>query len=241
MFPHLLKPTMLDWKNYTTRRRIALFLTILFHGFGAWGLQTKYYDFFLQNTPLNLMLTAGLLVWTQEGKDRSFWFFAALAFVTGMVTEMIGVNTGILFGDYVYGSVMGPKLNGVPYLIGVNWFVVMLAAGTTVQILLDGIWKRNPDFTESSRNRWTMLSIIIDGALLATVFDWVMEPVAVKLGFWTWLGTGEIPLLNYLCWFGISALLMLAFQACRFPKRNLFAVHLLIIQTLFFLILRSAD
>jgi putative membrane protein len=92
-----------------------------------------------------------------------------------------------------------------------------------------------------TRTRLTQLSIVVDGALLATVFDWIMEPVAVKLGFWTWLGTGEIPLWNYVCWFGISALLMAVFQACSFPKRNLFAVHLLIIQTLFFLILRSAD
>ena len=232
---------MFDWKNYTIRKRIALFLAILFHGFGAWGLQTEYYDFFLQNTALNLVLMAGLLIWTQEAKDRSFWIFAALAFATGMITEMIGVNTGLLFGDYVYGSVMGPKLNGVPYLIGVNWFVVMLAAGTTMQILLDGLWKGNPAMSISARKRWSMLSIVIDGALLATAFDWVMEPVAVKLGFWTWLGTGKIPLLNYLCWFVISAMLMVAFHRCRFPKRNLFAVHLLIIQTLFFLILRSAD
>jgi putative membrane protein len=232
---------MLDWKNYSTRRRIAFYVAILFLGVGAWGLQTQYRDFFLQNTALNLVLMAGLLVWTQEGKDRSFWLFAVLAFTTGMVTEMIGVNTGYLFGNYVYGTVMGPKLHEVPYLIGVNWFVVMLVAGTTIQILLNGLWQRNPDMSLPTRTRLTQLSIVVDGALLATVFDWIMEPVAVKLGFWTWLGTGEIPLWNYVCWFGISALLMAVFQACSFPKRNLFAVHLLIIQTLFFLILRSAD
>lgn len=231
---------MFNWKNPAHLQRLALLLALLFHGFGAWGLLGEHYDFFLQNTPLNLLLMGGLLVWTQEGKNGHFWGFAALAFATGMITEMIGVNTSLLFGDYRYGAVMGPQWNGVPWLIGLNWMVVMLCAGTTIHWLTEQLWQRLGDVPLPTQQRWTKLSIIVDGALLATLFDWVMEPVAIRLGFWTWLGDGQIPLFNYLCWFVISAFLMAVFQAAKFPKRNLFAIHLLIIQTLFFLILRAA-
>ena len=85
--------------------------------------------------------------------------------------------------------------------------------------------------------RMVTISLVLDGALLTVFFDWVMEPVAVKLGFWQWEG-GVIPFFNYLCWFLISAALLLLFRYLRFDKTNHFAVHLFIIQLLFFLTLR---
>ncbi len=83
------------------------------------------------------------------------------------------------------------------------------------------------------------MSIIVDGASLAVLFDWLMEPVAVKLGFWTWHGDGTIPLYNYICWFIISILLLTIFHFSKFDKKNKFAINLLLIQSLFFLILRT--
>jgi putative membrane protein len=78
--------------------------------------------------------------------------------------------------------------------------------------------------------------VIVGGATIATCFDFILEPVAVKLQFWSW-ENGQIPLLNYICWFTISAILLgikLYFKAIRF---NIFATSLLIIQALFFLML----
>lgn len=80
-------------------------------------------------------------------------------------------------------------------------------------------------------------SVVIDGAVVATFFDWLMEPVAIQLGFWTWEG-GTIPMLNYACWFVISAILLAIQQQLRMKAQNHFAIHLLIIQALFFLSLR---
>lgn len=219
--------------------QLALFLAILFHVSGCIGiLFTPYKDWFVQNTSLNLLLMLALLIWVQEDKGWRFWFFAILAFATGMITEMIGVNTGLLFGNYAYGDVMGVKWNGVPLLIGVNWFVVVFSAGTIMQLMHD--WVRNrvgPDaWSESSI--WQTVSLLLDGALLATFFDWIMEPVAMKLGFWNWKDA-QIPFYNYVCWFVISLLLLVAFRYLKPERNNQFALHLLIIQALFFLTLRS--
>jgi putative membrane protein len=80
--------------------------------------------------------------------------------------------------------------------------------------------------------------VIIDGATLAVLLDLLMEPVAIKLGLWKWVGEA-VPLYNYLCWFAISALLLTIFQFCNFNKQNKFAVNLLLIQAMFFLLLRT--
>ena len=48
--------------------------------------------------------------------------------------------------------------------------------------------------------KFEALSVIVDGALLASFFDWLMEPIAVKLGYWQW-ASETIPVYNYICWF----------------------------------------
>ena len=82
------------------------------------------------------------------------------------------------------------------------------------------------------------LSFIVDAALLILLFDWVMEPAAVKLGYWQW-EQNTIPLYNYVCWILISALLLFLFRKLNVARQNIFAVHLFIIQFLFFWILRT--
>jgi putative membrane protein len=95
------------------------------------------------------------------------------------------------------------------------------------------------EITEKKRPLLKLLSIVVDGATLAVLFDWLMEPVAIKLGFWSWGGDGSIPYFNYACWFIASLLLLYIFHQLNFEKRNKFALHLLMIQVMFFLILRT--
>ena len=45
--------------------------------------------------------------------------------------------------------------------------------------------------------------VAIFGASLATIFDALMEPVAVRLGYWQWSG-GVIPWFNYASWWLVS-------------------------------------
>jgi bisanhydrobacterioruberin hydratase len=225
-------------KRYLTRYKIAIFIAILFHVSGFIGiLFTPYADWFIQNTSLNLLLMFGLLVYTQHYRSRRFYLFILVAFVVGMFTEMIGVNTGKLFGHYHYGSVMGPKLLGVPFLIGINWFVVVYSAGIIMRKI--NIWLEAKYLPEGEQMRpgFKAASFIIDGALLATFFDFIMEPVAIELKFWQW-HTTYVPFYNYVCWFFISAFLLILFRKLNFNKNNHFAVHLFIIQSLFFIALQ---
>ncbi len=219
--------------------QFSTFLAILFHVSGLIGiLFTPYKDWFIQNTPLNLCLMALLLFWNQPEKNLSFFGFCATAFLTGMGTEMIGVNTGKLFGVYQYGDILGAKLNGVPFLIGINWVLVILASATVMVQLHQWVERKMNSEGKVLHPLLAKYAFIIDGAILATLFDWIMEPVAMKLGFWQWMHN-EIPLYNYLCWLIISAILIRVYKSFYFERENHFAVHLLLIQSLFFFALRT--
>ena len=223
-----------------SRNRTALFLAILFHVCGAAGiLWTPYKDWFVRNTFLTLFLMTFLLIWTQTRKNGAFFSFLLIAFMLGTGTEMIGVNTGKLFGNYQYHAVMGRKWNGVPFIIGLNWFSIVYCSGMIIQRLHDWIEDKYATAGMQPAAWIQKISFIIDGALIATFFDWLMEPVAVKLGFWSWLGDGHIPLYNYTCWFLISLVLLMVFRWLNFTKHNHFAIHLYIIQLLFFLLLKT--
>ncbi|MBC7652425.1 MAG: carotenoid biosynthesis protein [Deinococcales bacterium] len=222
-------------KKYLTKYNIAIFIALLFHISGAIGiLFTPYKAWFIANTPLNLVIMLVLLIWLQPKKNVSFFLFFAITFLVGMGTEIIGVNTGKLFGHYHYGSAMGTKLNGVPFLIGINWFVVVFCSGIIITKLNNWIEDKYLIAELQMPPLLKTVSFIIDGALLATLFDYNLEPVAIKLNFWQWQNN-QIPLYNFICWFLISAFLLLVFKRLNFSKSNQFAIHLFIIQSLFFI------
>jgi len=221
------------------KNNIALFLALVFHVCGATGiLFTPYKQWFINNTPINLLLMAALLVLTQKQKNIFFYAFALLCFFTGLITEMIGVNTGALFGQYQYGSTLGIKVFNVPLLIGVNWFIAVFCSCNIIFLLNEWLYKKIP--TNMQPSPVVKLSaFVVDTAMLTTLFDYILEPTAIQLGFWKWLPDGSVPLFNFVCWFIISAVLSACFRLMKFDKHNQFAIHLLIIQLLFFLVLQT--
>lgn len=223
-----------------TKKNIAIFIALLFHLCGVIGiLFTPYKDWFVQNTALNLVIMASLLIFTQPKINIYFLLFIAIAISVGLLVEMIGVNTGALFGSYKYGNLMGFKIFEVPILVGVQWFVIVYCCGVIMQYVNNWAYQKIIDLggENGKTQKVKSISLIIDAALLATLFDFVMEPVAQKLGFWQWKNN-EIPFFNYTCWFFISGLLLLVLNRLPFNKLNPFAIHLFIIQLLFFITLR---
>lgn len=138
--------------------------------------------------------------------------------VLGFVAELAGTQTGLLFGNYAYGPVLGLKLWQTPVLIGVNWLVLCYG----VYVALSGV-----------KMSWWMPLI---GALLMVLFDFVMEPVAVRFDMWTW-ENDHIPMKNYIDWFLLSFLLLTGMKALKMNIRNPLAVWIVVCQFLFFLVL----
>ena len=211
----LLTPNALVW---------SVFLTLLVHAAGAWGMLVLDRDVFVAFTPLNLALMFLLVLWNERADRNAFFQLFLFVFSLGWIAEIIGVNTGWLFGEYQYGSVLGEGMWGVPFLIGVNWFTVVYCSYMLSQ------WA-------CLQFNWSNLVRVPLSAMIATVFDWIMEPVAVELGFWSWAET-EIPLYNYISWYLISLVANLIIDRTAGSRVNHFAPLMLVVQALFFVALR---
>ena len=210
----------------TGRLRVAQGVVLLFHITGFVGLAfSKNPDFFLRFTPLTLVLTAGLLLAFQPGRGAAFWSFCITVALLGFAAEVIGVNTGRVFGHYTYGDTLGPKLLnadpfiGVPPLIGLNWLVLTYLCGNLARYV---------PLPELLR---TLLA-----ALLMVGFDACLEPVAGRYDFWQWSG-GIIPMQNFRDWFIFSCLLQTLFNRAQFTKFNPLVPLAYLTQLLFFFLL----
>ena len=182
---------------------------------------------------------AGLLLYTHQKINTAFIVFFIICFIAGIAVEIIGTSSGWLFGNYSYGPILGPSIKEVPFIIGINWFIIIYCCGISINTMLTKLTAKLSEQTGKPSKTIQTLSVVVDGATLAVLLDWLIEPVAVKLGYWQWLDSGEIPVYNYLCWFAISMLLLFVFQRLSFNKQNKFAVNLLLIQAMFFLLLRT--
>jgi uncharacterized membrane protein len=199
------------------RLRLAQGLVLLFHLTGFVGLAfSQDKAFYLKYTPLTLLLTAGLLAAFQPGRNLSFWLLLAQIFLLGLVAEVVGTNTGLLFGHYTYGATLGPQYMGAPWLIGLNWVMVTYLGGMLAAYL------------PASR----VVRVLV-GAVLMVGFDLCMEPVAGRYDFWHW--TGElIPMRNFRDWFLLALFLQVLFVRTPFPKRNPLVPLVYLVQLLFF-------
>ena len=197
-------------------RKLIIFIGI-FYLVGLVGMSIgPYKSLFVGLSFFHLLLSFGILLLGRKKYGPHFWLFLGLAFLTGMTVEWIGVHTGFLFGDYHYGSVLGPKIAGVPLIIGVNWAMLSIVSAAILSSLKLALW----------------LEVLLAAALMVFL-DFLMEPVAVKLGFWYWKGS-VIPNFNYVCWFVIAVLLQFVYRKWRLNETNNVAVALFIYMTIFF-------
>ena len=198
---------------------IGKIILVALHVVGAIGLSIpEFRDLFLKLTPFHLLATMGLILAFHRGWADSFPIFGAAAFWIGFGSELIGVHTGYLYGDYIYGPTLGVQLWEVPLVIGVNWFVL--------SYLIGSVFHKTP-------NDWVAAFF---GAAAMTALDFILEPVAISLNFWAWKWD-SIPMSNYLGWFGVSFLIQLIWRKANFEKYNPLASWLLITWILFFTLL----
>ena len=57
-----------------------------------------------------------------------------------MISEILGVKFGIIFGDYEYGNALGYKIFEVPLLIGANWAILTISCSALSATLFDSIF-----------------------------------------------------------------------------------------------------
>lgn len=203
---------------------IAIIILVIFHQVGLIGLHTESTrDLFIQLVPGNLILSAIILSIFHKPWTTSFGIVAFVIFWAGYLIELVGVKTGIIFGAYQYDVALGPKIGGVPPLIGLNWLLLTYATGVIARNAFGRLWVR-----------------ILFGAFLMVILDLLIEPMAIRFEFWTWLD-GEIPVQNFIAWFLTAVLMQLGFQTQDQPVTNPIAYPFYLIQVGFFAVFLLVD
>lgn len=198
-------------------RKHFLLLLVVPYVVGLIGFSIKETsELFLTLTPVMLLFSLFLVLVEEERVVRKNSLVIILIGVFGFGAEALGVNTGVLFGDYEYGTVLGPKLFGVPFLIATNWVMLCIAAYSIS--------------TRVTTNSYLQAAL---SASMVTAFDMILEPVAIKYRWWWWQDV-SVPIYNYVTWFVLAFLFVLMLSSGNKSAMGR-SFYLIIIQTLFFI------
>ncbi len=142
-------------------------------------------------------LLIGICVWiiceylVQRREDKSyfdFWIYTLNVGIISWLVEFIAIHNSDIFGSYYFSDVLQPAIDNVPIAISCIWITALYSSRAVALDIYKG------------KNRF-IVSLLT--AFFMVIFDLVMEPAAVNLGYWTWNDL-HIPLIIYISWFGIS-------------------------------------
>ena len=203
------------------KKHLLLIALTVFYLVGIAGhLWAETRPFFQSITPLVLLAFTLIMLVPSIRDDKKMLLWFPLTYAATFAIEATGVATGLIFGPYHYGATLGPKLLAVPLIIGANWVIVVLGALR---------------LSERLTVRPILSALIV--AALATGFDWVMEPVAIRLDYWQWHTPG-IPLQNYAAWFITAAIAAYIYRLFKIKTKTILPAWYFIIQVVFFAVLR---
>ena len=203
-----------------TNTTISIFIIWLFHLCGLLGILYGNRELFIAFTPINLFVSFALLFINQVELDRKNLLAGLAIFLIGMISEILGVQYGFIFGDYIYLNNLGFKILGVPIMIGVNWIILTYITGS---------------FSNYIFNNNKKIAVVF-GAILMVVLDLLIEPVAPELDFWAF-DSIYVPLQNYIGWFIIGLFVQIIYHYSIDKKDTTFSFHLLLVQFIFFTLL----
>ncbi|MEQ8237597.1 MAG: carotenoid biosynthesis protein [Cyclobacteriaceae bacterium] len=173
-------------RQFVNKKNILILIVLVLHFVGAIGsIIPEYAPLFLLLTPLNLFISSFILILSDSNTKQHLISILIITFLVGFFIEVIGIHTGLIFGSYEYGSTLGFKVFDVPLIIGLNWFLLTYVTH---------------HFVHRIKNHFVAATI---ASLIMTATDVLIEPVAVKLSYWSWEGD-QIPVHNYIGWFCIS-------------------------------------
>ena len=211
---------MIGLSNNKEFLRLSIFFLWLINISGFFGITSDQSEFFLSTTPFVLSLTLLLLLINHDLSDNKSKIGLTLIFFLGLIVEILGVNYGFFFGEYSYGANFGPKIYEVPYLIGFNWVLLIIATGSLSDKLIKGkeIYK------------------ILFASSLMVLIDLLMELSAPKLDYWEFV-ISPVPFSNYLWWFIFSICFQYIFFKTVNSKEYKLSSNILVIQFMFFAML----
>lgn len=195
-----------------------LYFLVLVYFSGAIGFVLNP-SFFLPFTPYNLIYTSLVFLAFQPlNQIRYLIAFFSIALI-GFVFEVIGVATGLVFGQYTYGFSLGYQVFNVPVTISINWALLVSCAVLVASV-----------FTKDR----VLISLV--SAIMVTLIDVLIEQVAPALDFWKFAG-GLAGLHNYMGWLVLSFAMSFLFSGILLTGDKKPAFFIVVLQIFFFAVI----
>lgn len=210
--------------NYLAKRETEVKLFIpFFYAVGVFGmLYPALFPVFTKLISFTLILSFIILAaFHPEKIDRKSLVVFLFIYLFGFFIEVIGVNTGLIFGHYEYGSSLGVKLFNTPLIIGLNWLLLVYATSSVFE----------------KAKMHTIVKIIL-ASIIMLGYDIILEQVAPKMDMWSW-NNNVVPYQNYFAWFLLAVLFHSLIKINRINTRNKLGLTILSVQFVFFLILTA--
>lgn len=182
-----------------SRRGVILFsinvvLLVIFYMWLLYGLVVELAGLQEMVAPLMLMQSIALVVFCVLHSMAVLGWKCALVFfaitvVVSTVVEMVGVHTGVIFGQYQYTSLIGVKVLDVPLEVPFSWFMMLYPSFCVADLIIEGqAHSRRP------KSRWlSLITISTCTAFVVTGWDLAADPLgSTDSGIWVWThGTQE--------------------------------------------------
>ena len=200
----------------TNYRYMVLFL-IIFYAVGFAGLSIPATrPFFVHLTPFALLLSSLIVALFHNNFSAKTILIFIFIYAASFVVELIGVNTGSIFGNYTYGHGLGPKLFNTPLIIGLNWLLLVYVSNSVMQ-----------------QTDWNPIVKVFGASFLLLAYDVLLEQVAPLLAMWTF-SESTVPIQNYVAWFLLALLFSLVINLLKINTKNRITPIVFGIQALFF-------
>lgn len=186
----------MNWYKYVIRLLSGIFIFMLV---GA-----IFSHLYSRKAPLDgwgsasFLYLGGILVFLKSAKNDRLRLL--LIGLLGFIAEVIGVQTGLLFGPYEYTSVLAPSLFGTPVVMSCAWLILLTYVRQVLRIFQFAF----------------MVEALFIG-LGMVLLDLLIDPLASRtFGFWRWREVGSyygVPFHNFIGWFAVTLVILMIDRA----------------------------
>ena len=191
-------------------------LVWLFTISGILGIISTASNWFLALTPLYLFLNFLIILLCLKDQKVRILKGISVPFILGFITEVLGVNFGLIYGSYTYGENLGLKIFEVPLIICFNWCLLTIVSADVGKLI-----------TQNKDAR------IFSGALLMILLDVLIEISAPRFDFWLFKD-GIVPHTNYFGWFIVSSISHWWYQSFEIITNSKISCHVITCLFVFF-------
>ena len=185
---------------------------------------------------INVILFAAPAFWAVKmwlGLRDAALLFVVLG-VLALVIETSAIITGFPYGHFGYSDLLGYRLFGyTPWTVFLAWTPLVLAAYSIASRLFE------KQLTAKSYRPAARFYRVLLTAVTLVVFDLVLDPGAVKIGFWRYEGGGfyyGVPVSNFVGWLFSGVIAGIVLEIFSLIKKPLLPAPAQMISSAFFII-----